>query len=84
MNNPILQSESFDLAVYHFRDVVVDRLSPTMDGFSYWVEQFGKHVGEMREQIDRIARIEGMKAENAQRQHLGQSMAYTEQHFNGV
>jgi hypothetical protein len=31
-----------------------------------------------------LIRMEGMRAENAQRKHRGESMAYAEHHFDGV
>lgn len=59
-------------------------LDQTIDNFRRYVNLFEDAVNNFQRQLDRLSQIEGMKAENAQRQHLGQSMAYTEQHFNGV
>lgn len=59
-------------------------LDQTIDNFRRYVNLFEDAVNNFQRQLDRLAQIEGMKAENMQRQHRGDSMAYTEQHFNGV
>ena len=74
MNNPILQSESFERAAYTLRQSfeVFQR-----NGFDESVTAFCRAV-------EKMARIAGMQAENDQRKHRGEAMAYTEGDFSNV
>ncbi len=71
MNNPILQSERFEIAAYE--------LKRAMENFG--AGDFGLYVEKFRQSIDKFGALLGMQAENDQRRHLGQAMAYTEDDF---
>ncbi len=63
MNNPILNSESFDRAVYALKHSLEN--FGTGD-FDQSVQQFGRHVQDFTTAIDRMAKIAGMQAANSQ------------------
>jgi hypothetical protein len=71
MNNPILNSESFERAAYALRS--------SLDNFNGG--NFAAAVERFERQVDRLARLMAMQAENNQRKVLGHSMAYDEGAF---
>lgn len=71
MSNPVLQSESFERAAYNLYHALDRFPGPNFQGA---VDQFQRSV-------DKLARIEGMKAENAERQAKGMAQAYEENSF---
>lgn len=83
MSNPILQSESFDRAAYAFRSAC-DELRTTQGWFSENATTISNAATTFADAVNKLAKIEGMKAENAQRAHLGQAMAYVEKDFENV
>lgn len=84
MDNPILNAEQFSTAVYNFADTVNSRLVPVMNGLSDNVESLNRAVSTFNDAVSRLARIQGMVAENDQRKAIGASMAYTEEDFANV
>jgi len=74
MNNPCLNSEAFDRAAYN--------LASAMRDFN--TGKFDESVRTFDRSVDRLAAVLGMQAENDQRKHLGQSMAYTNSDFTSA
>lgn len=72
MNNPVLNAEQMMQAVRNFGGYV-DTLQHRVNDFGSEVHSFGQH---MTQQIDRLARIEGMKAENQACAALGKPPQY--------
>lgn len=81
MSNPVLNAEQFSNAVYHFADIVNTRLGPMLAGASGDVDRLQQAAGSLADSVARLAKIEGMRAENMQRQHYGQGMMYLEKDF---
>lgn len=50
----------------------------------YLVNSMLDSLNQLRNQVDRIVRIAAMQAENQQRGHRGESMAYVEADFMNV
>ena len=61
MNKPILNSEAFERAELRFEGHVA---------------VFVRAVEDIEQQVSRLARIAGMQADNQQRAHTGNSVAY--------
>lgn len=81
MNNPILNSETFDRAVGHFGGY--------SQQISSAISNLHDHTNNMRnvaqifaDAVDKLGRIEGMKAENEQRKHRGEAMAFVQADFD--
>lgn len=77
MANPILISESFERAAYSLQremEMATPRLQEAGSQMQAAADSF-------RESVDRLARVLGMHAENMQRAHRGESMAFTEGDF---
>lgn len=71
MNNPILQSESFDRSASQLRHA--------MENFPG--VEFVSAIDRFERAVERLARIYAMQAENDQRKDIGASMAYGESAF---
>ena len=74
MTNPILQSEGFERAAY--------TLQRSLDNFGHG--NFDQSCLQFERAVDKLSRVLGMQAENDQRKHLGQSVAYTESDFHNA
>jgi len=74
MNHPVLQSESFERASYS--------LQRSLDNFGHG--NFDESCTQFQRAVEKLGRILGMQAENDQRKHLGESMAYTESDFHNA
>lgn len=77
MSNPILISESFERAAYalqHELNADTPRLLEAASAMQAAADSF-------RESVDKLSRALGRQAENMQREHLGQSMAYVDSDF---
>lgn len=78
MNNPILLSERFERAVHIFNGGVemfarADQSEP--------IAAFCRAVENFQIQINRLAKIQGMVAENEDRKQRGLTVTYTEGSF---
>jgi hypothetical protein len=78
MNNPVLNSESFERAAYSLSREM-ERFGRS--GFTDDVSRFHQSVEQFRESVSKLAAVLGMQAENDQRKVLGHSMAYTDGDF---
>lgn len=43
--------------------------------------ELSEHIKQFNQSVAALIAMEGMKAENEQRKHRGESMAYVEEHF---
>lgn len=75
--NPILKSESFERAAYN----LVSQLEVSTPRMQQAADTMQAAADSFRDSVDRLIRAMGMLAENMQRAHLGDAMAYTEKDF---
>ncbi len=73
MDNPILHCESFQNAVRTF--------SGNAEVLQRALQAFDESVAAFCRAVDKQARVAGMQAENDQRKHRGEGMAYFESDF---
>ena len=78
MNNPVLNSESFDRAA-HALGHELERFRNS--GFDQSANAMAQAAGSIDVSVTRLGRLLGMQAENDQRKHRGESMAYDEAAF---
>lgn len=68
-----MNTERLERALYEMRDSL-ERFSPN----------FNETLTAFCRAVDKIVRVAGMQAENDQRKHRGEAMAYTEADFSNV
>lgn len=78
--NPILQSESFEKAVYALGHTA-EQVQRVQGWFSENTETLRQTQNSFSDSVNRLVHAMGMQSENMQRQAIGASMAYKEEDF---
>lgn len=75
MNNPVLQSESFERAAYALKQAIESGVK---------CDSFEESVRAFKRSVDKLVTAMGMQAENQHRERCGNAISYGEEAFQSL